>query len=119
MTILVLSTKVKHGNGITDKIRKTRKLWKPCPALPYGNETLDSDASKSSHFCSMCGPKFCSMKITDDVRQYAKENGYGVADEAVLEKGMEEMSEKYKELGNNLYLENMENVVNPLADISP
>jgi phosphomethylpyrimidine synthase len=91
----------------------------PVTARSFHDETLDSEASKSSHFCSMCGPKFCSMKITDDVRQYAKENGYGVADEAVLEKGMEEMSEKYKELGNNLYLENMENVVNPLADISP
>jgi phosphomethylpyrimidine synthase len=65
----------------------------------------------------MCGPKFCSMKITEDVRQYAAENGYGV-DEEAIQKGMEEMSEKYKEMGNKLYLEEMENVVNPLEDLT-
>mmetsp|Transcript_18421 Transcript_18421/g.40108 ORF Transcript_18421/g.40108 Transcript_18421/m.40108 type:complete len:626 (-) Transcript_18421:286-2163(-) len=90
----------------------------PVTARAFHDETLDSDASKSSHFCSMCGPKFCSMKITEDVRQYAAENGYGVEDEAI-QKGMEEMSEVYKEMGNNLYLEDMENVVNPLEDLTP
>lgn len=89
----------------------------PVTARAFHDETLDSEASKSSHFCSMCGPKFCSMKITEDVRQYAAENGYGVEEEAI-KAGMEEMSEKYKELGNNLYLQDMENVVNPLADLS-
>jgi phosphomethylpyrimidine synthase len=86
----------------------------PVTARAFHDETLDGEASKSSHFCSMCGPKFCSMKITEDVRQYAAENGYGVTEE-VLQKGMEEMSEKYKEMGNKLYVEDMENVVNPLA----
>jgi phosphomethylpyrimidine synthase len=90
----------------------------PVTARSFHDETLDSDASKSSHFCSMCGPKFCSMKITDDVRQYAKENGYGVEVDAI-QAGMQEMSEKYKEMGSNLYLEDMENVVNPLADLTP
>lgn len=90
----------------------------PVTARAFHDETLDSDASKSSHFCSMCGPKFCSMKITEDVRQYAAENGYGV-DEEVIQKGMEEMSEMYKSMGNNLYLEDMENVVNPLEDLTP
>eukprot|EP00970_Alexandrium_tamarense_P000483 scaffold61_cov205-Alexandrium_tamarense.AAC.37 len=89
----------------------------PVTARAFHDETLDSDASKSSHFCSMCGPKFCSMKITEDVRQYAKENGYGVTEEA-LKAGMEEMSEKYKELGNKLYLEDVENIVNPLDGLS-
>ena len=92
----------------------------PITARAFHDETLDSDASKSSHFCSMCGPKFCSMKITEDVRQYAEENGYGVDVENesdVLQKGMEAMSEKYKELGNNLYLEEKEGIVNPLADL--
>jgi len=89
----------------------------PVTARSFHDETLDSEASKSSHFCSMCGPKFCSMKITDDVRQYAAENGYGVTEE-VIEAGMAEMSEKYKEMGNNLYLKDMEYVVNPLADLS-
>ena len=60
------------------------------------------------------------MKITDDVRQYAAENGYGVElDNEILQKGMDEMSAKYVELGNNLYLEDMENVVNPLEDLTP
>jgi phosphomethylpyrimidine synthase len=90
----------------------------PVTARAFHDETLDSEASKTSHFCSMCGPKFCSMKITEDVRQYAAENGYGVEEEAI-QKGMEEMSEKYKELGKKLYLEDMENVINPLEDLSP
>jgi len=89
----------------------------PVTARSFHDETLDSDASKSAHFCSMCGPKFCSMKITDDVRQYAKENGYGVTEDA-MKAGMEEMSELYKEKGNNLYLEDVDNIVNPLLDLS-
>lgn len=92
----------------------------PVTARAFHDETLDGDASKTSHFCSMCGPKFCSMKITEDVRQYAAENGYGVDEdtEQVMQAGMAEMSEKYKELGNQLYLEDMDNVVNPLSDIA-
>jgi len=86
----------------------------PVTARAFHDETLDSDASKSSHFCSMCGPKFCSMKITEDVRQYAEENGYGVTEDAI-KAGMAEMSELYKEKGNKLYLEDMENVVNTLS----
>ena len=86
----------------------------PVTARAFHDETLDSDASKSSHFCSMCGPKFCSMKITEDVRQYAEENGFGVTEDAI-KAGMEEMSELYKEKGNKLYLEDMDNVVNPLS----
>lgn len=58
------------------------------------------------------------MKITEDVRQYAAEHGYGVEETAA--KGMEEMSELYKNLGNKLYLkdEEFENTVNPLEDLS-
>lgn len=94
----------------------------PVTARAFHDETLDSEASKSSHFCSMCGPKFCSMKITEDVRQYALENGYGVEvtddeESSVIQAGMEEMSQKYKDMGNQLYLKDMENVVNPLEDI--
>jgi phosphomethylpyrimidine synthase len=43
------------------------------------DETIPADSGKTAHFCSMCGPKFCSMKITEDVREYAKEHGYGVS----------------------------------------
>lgn len=59
----------------------------PPTARSYHDSTLPADASKSAHFCSMCGPKFCSMKITEDVRQYAEERGYGLED--ALAKGME------------------------------
>ncbi|EEC46047.1 predicted protein [Phaeodactylum tricornutum CCAP 1055/1] len=92
----------------------------PVTAREFHDETLDSDAAKSSHFCSMCGPKFCSMKITEDVRAYAAENGYGVEETAA--KGMETMSELYKELGNKLYVEDdektYENTFNPLKDLA-
>lgn len=57
------------------------------------------------------------MKITEDVRAYAEENGYGVAEDAI-EAGMQEMSDKYKEMGQKLYLEDVENVVNPLDGLS-
>lgn len=61
----------------------------PPTARSYHDETLPADGGKTAHFCSMCGPKFCSMKITDDVREYAKEQGYGV--EEALAAGMEKV----------------------------
>ncbi|MGZ5896524.1 MAG: phosphomethylpyrimidine synthase ThiC [Xanthobacteraceae bacterium] len=70
----------------------------PDTARSYHDETLPKDAHKVAHFCSMCGPKFCSMKITQDVRDYA----------ATLndkETGMKEMSEKFKAMGNEVYLD--------------
>lgn len=65
----------------------------PPTARSYHDETLPADGGKSAHFCSMCGPKFCSMKITDDVREYAKEQGYGV--EEALSAGMEQVSKLF------------------------
>lgn len=62
----------------------------PPTARSYHDETLPADGGKTAHFCSMCGPKFCSMKITDDVREYAKEQGYGV--EEALSAGMQKAS---------------------------
>mmetsp|Transcript_11006 Transcript_11006/g.16402 ORF Transcript_11006/g.16402 Transcript_11006/m.16402 type:complete len:624 (-) Transcript_11006:64-1935(-) len=73
----------------------------PPTARAYHDATLPSESSKTAHFCSMCGPKFCSMKITEDVREYAKEHGYGI-DEAIAQ-GMKEMGELYKEQGQQLY----------------
>lgn len=63
-------------------------------------------ASKTTHFCSMCGPKFCSMRITQDVREYAAEHGLETeADiEAVLAAGMAEKSREFAEHGNRVYL---------------
>ncbi|MBU6338735.1 MAG: phosphomethylpyrimidine synthase ThiC [Rickettsiales bacterium] len=69
----------------------------PETAKSYHDETLPAQGAKVAHFCSMCGPKFCSMKITQDVRDYA-------AKQKEAEKGMEGMSEKFKELGSEVYL---------------
>jgi len=70
----------------------------PDTAVAYHDETLPKDAHKVAHFCSMCGPKFCSMKITQDVRDYAAK----LNDK---EQGMAEMSEKFKALGNEVYVD--------------
>jgi len=69
----------------------------PDTARAYHDETLPKDAHKTAHFCSMCGPKFCSMKITQDVRDYA-------AKKEEAERGMEEMSAKFKETGSEVYV---------------
>ena len=79
----------------------------PDTAEQYHDQTLPAEGAKTAHFCSMCGPKFCSMKITQEVREFAaKQNqpstGFIAAEDA--EKGMEEMSKVYKEKGNELYL---------------
>ena len=57
--------------------------------------------AKTAHFCSMCGPHFCSMKITEDVRKYAAEQG--IAEEEALESGMEEKSKEFVEKGAEVY----------------
>ncbi|MFZ1893469.1 MAG: phosphomethylpyrimidine synthase, partial [Rhodoplanes sp.] len=63
------------------------------------DETLPKEAHKLAHFCSMCGPKFCSMKITQDVRDYAAT----LNDPARV--GMAEMSERFKAMGGEVYVE--------------
>ena len=74
----------------------------PETAKEFHDETLPQEGAKTAHFCSMCGPNFCSMKITDDVRQYAKE--HGMTDEEALQKGMEEKSDEFKEKGGEVYV---------------
>ncbi|WP_427450178.1 phosphomethylpyrimidine synthase ThiC [Litorimonas sp. WD9-15] len=79
----------------------------PETARDYHDQTLPKDAHKTAHFCSMCGPKFCSMEITREVREYAaglsdNERAALYPDEA--QAGMDEMSEKFKELGGEIYL---------------
>lgn len=75
----------------------------PVSARAMHDETIPSEAGKVAHFCSMCGPKFCSMKITEDVRQYAKEHGYGV--EEAVEMGMQEKSAEFvNEAKGNIYV---------------
>ena len=73
----------------------------PETARSYHDETLPQDGAKSAHFCSMCGPHFCSMKISEDVRQYAAEQG--IAEEEALQKGMEEKSKEFVESGAEVY----------------
>jgi phosphomethylpyrimidine synthase len=74
----------------------------PDTAREFHDETLPADGAKVAHFCSMCGPNFCSMKITQDVREYAAENGLQDAD--AIQKGMEEKSKEFAEKGREIYL---------------
>jgi len=73
----------------------------PERARAFHDATLPQDAMKEAHFCSMCGPSFCSMKITEDVRAYADSLGLGV--EEALKKGMEEKSREFVEKGSEIY----------------
>jgi phosphomethylpyrimidine synthase len=84
----------------------------PETAHAYHDETLPKDAHKVAHFCSMCGPKFCSMKITQDVRDYAatlnepeKRAVAGLTISGVIEDGMAQMSAKFRELGEQVYVD--------------
>jgi len=74
----------------------------PDTARSFHDETLPAEGAKIAHFCSMCGPHFCSMKITQEVRRFAEEKGLG--EETALEEGMKERSEAFKEAGAQLYL---------------
>jgi phosphomethylpyrimidine synthase len=102
----------------------------PDTAEQYHDQTLPAEGAKTAHFCSMCGPKFCSMKISQEVRDFAAkqnqpadaflaanssrasagegdhvEHGGGASSaEAEAEKGMAEMSEKFREKGGEIYL---------------
>ncbi len=73
----------------------------PEKALEFHDETLPQEGAKQAHFCSMCGPHFCSMRITQDVRDYAK--AHQLSEMEALEKGMEEMSEEFVKHGAEIY----------------
>ena len=75
----------------------------PERAREYHDETLPAAGAKIAHFCSMCGPKFCSMKISQEVRDFAAVNEIG-DDNEVFAKGMEEKSKEFKEKGSQVYL---------------
>ncbi len=89
----------------------------PATARDFHDQTLPKEAHKTAHFCSMCGPKFCSMKISQEVREFARmqndsgqsleqENPTGdTLSEAEAEAGMAQMSEKFKEAGSEIYLD--------------
>ncbi|GLB61650.1 phosphomethylpyrimidine synthase ThiC [Cytobacillus sp. NCCP-133] len=73
----------------------------PEKALEYHDETLPAEGAKTAHFCSMCGPKFCSMRISQDIRNYAKENKLGT--EEAIKKGMEDKAEEFQQAGGRIY----------------
>ena len=78
----------------------------PDTARSFHDETLPAAPAKAAHFCSMCGPHFCSMKITQDVRRYAEE--HGVSEQDAIATGMREKAEEFAEQGGRIYL--------PIAD---
>lgn len=80
----------------------------PEKAQAFHDETLPRDSAKVAHFCSMCGPKFCSMKISQEVRDYAAQQG--LSTDAAVKKGMSEMSETFKHHGSDVYV--------PIEDIT-
>ena len=73
----------------------------PEKALAFHDETLPQDGAKTAHFCSMCGPTFCSMKISEEVRQYAEE--HGMTSEEAIEEGMQKKAEEFKDSGAEIY----------------
>ena len=75
----------------------------PETALAYHDETLPAEGAKIAHFCSMCGPKFCSMKITQDVREYAARRG--LAEEEALESALREKAGEFRDRGSEIYVE--------------
>ncbi|MGJ7511916.1 phosphomethylpyrimidine synthase ThiC [Variovorax sp. GT1P44] len=74
----------------------------PDTAREFHDETLPKDSSKVAHFCSMCGPKFCSMKITQEVREYAAQRG--LDEKAAVEDGMAGKSAEFKAAGGEMYI---------------
>ena len=73
----------------------------PETAREFHDETLPQEGAKTAHFCSMCGPHFCSMKITEDVRKYAAE--HGLTNEAAIESGMQEKRKEFVQSGAEVY----------------
>ncbi len=74
----------------------------PDTAREFHDETLPAEGAKVAHFCSMCGPNFCSMKITQDVRDFAEKQG--ISEEDAFQKGMEKKAKEFAETGGELYL---------------
>ncbi len=73
----------------------------PETAREFHDETLPAEGAKTAHFCSMCGPHFCSMKITEDVRKFAAEQG--ITEEAAIKRGLQEKAREFQEAGAEIY----------------
>ena len=78
-----------------------RLSFDPDTAQRFHDESMPEEGSRASHFCSMCGPKFCSMKITRDIREYAE--SHGISEEAALEEKMKEKGREFVESGAEIY----------------
>ncbi len=74
----------------------------PDTAREFHDETLPAEGAKVAHFCSMCGPKFCSMKITQEVREYAEKHGFSETE--AVKKGMEQKSKEFGDAGGKIYV---------------
>ena len=74
----------------------------PETAREFHDETLPSPGAKVAHFCSMCGPHFCAMKITQEVREYAVQKG--LDESAGLQEGLREKAEEFKQSGSEVYV---------------
>jgi phosphomethylpyrimidine synthase len=75
----------------------------PATARAYHDETLPAQPAKTAHFCSMCGPKFCSMRISQDVRDYAEAKGMDLT--SAVEIGLKEKAVEFRETGSVVYRE--------------
>lgn len=73
----------------------------PERALEFHDETLPAEGAKTAHFCSMCGPKFCSMRISQDIRNYAKEHQLETSE--AIQKSLDEKAEEFNKAGGNIY----------------
>ncbi|WP_078409937.1 phosphomethylpyrimidine synthase ThiC [Priestia abyssalis] len=73
----------------------------PERAVEYHDETLPAEGAKTAHFCSMCGPKFCSMRISQDIRDLAKEKGLGI--DSVIDEGLKEKADEFRHAGGEIY----------------
>jgi phosphomethylpyrimidine synthase len=74
----------------------------PERAREYHDATLPQESAKTAHFCSMCGPQFCSMKITEDVRRYAAEQG--LDEDGAVEAGLKAKAGEFREAGGEIYV---------------
>jgi phosphomethylpyrimidine synthase len=75
----------------------------PETARSYHDETLPAEGAKLAHFCSMCGPKFCSMEITQQIRDYARQRGLG--EREAVEQGLEEKAREFRDKGAEIFVE--------------
>ncbi|MDX1519490.1 MAG: phosphomethylpyrimidine synthase ThiC, partial [Gammaproteobacteria bacterium] len=73
----------------------------PDKAREFHDQTLPKEAHKVAHFCSMCGPNFCSMKITQDIREYAGEKG--IDESKAIESGLKEKAQEFRQGGGKIY----------------